>query len=75
MKKPTIQDLALHAISLQIAAAHRTFSLAEPVKDYYKTEKDDLILAFRNTRRCISADENGDRWGAEAAYNAMQGRI
>lgn len=71
MKTPTIADMLLHSLSLQIATAYH---VAREIP--LTTEaKDDLIMAFRNVRRHINKDEDGDRFGSFSAFQAMQGLV
>jgi hypothetical protein len=71
MKTPSKNDLMLHALSLQIAAAwhHLNAELGSSI------ECDDLLAAFRSVRRPIQLDDDGKRFGARIAYQAMQGNI
>ena len=65
-------DALLHKTSLQLAMAwHRS------QKDNCPHEvTDNLMQAYVNTRRAIQTrDENGKRFGARAAYFAMQGDV
>ena len=66
-------DALLHNASLQLAKAwhssHKHGTCPLEVTD-------DLMQAYVNTRRAIQTrDENGKRFGARAAYFAMQGEI
>ena len=63
-------DALLHQTSLQLAMAwHSSHKNNCPLE-----VTDDLMQAYVNTRRAIQTrDENGKRFGARAAYHAMQG--
>tara|TARA_R100001443_G_scaffold10276_1_gene19788 strand:- start:15 stop:335 length:321 start_codon:yes stop_codon:yes gene_type:complete len=65
-------DALLHKTSLQLAMAwHSSHKNNCPLE-----VTDDLMQAYVNTRRAIQTrDENGKRFGARAAYFAMQGEI
>ena len=65
-------DALLHQTSLQLAMAwHSSHKNNCPLE-----VTDDLMQAYVNTRRAIQTrDENGKRFGARAAYFAMQGEI
>ena len=65
-------DALLHQTSLQLALAWLTSQ-----KDNCPPEvSDDLLEAYIKTRRAIhTRDENGKRFGARAAYFAMQGDV
>ena len=70
MSKPNLLDLALHDASLAIA---RAYVGAYNTNTTDITVLDDLMVAFRNVRRHISKNEDGNRYGAHAAHRAMQG--
>ena len=63
-------DALLHQTSLQLAMAwHSSQKNNCPLE-----VTDDLLEAYIKTRRAIhTRDENGKRFGARAAYHAMQG--
>jgi hypothetical protein len=63
-------DALLHQTSLQLAMAWHSSQ-----KNNCSPEvSDDLLEAYIKTRRAIhTRDENGSRFGARAAYHAMQG--
>ena len=65
-------DALLHQTSLQLAMAWHSSH-----KDNCPLEvTDDLMQAYVNVRRAIQTrDENGKRFGARAAYHAMQGEF
>tara|TARA_Y100001963_G_scaffold40950_1_gene57436 strand:- start:606 stop:932 length:327 start_codon:yes stop_codon:yes gene_type:complete len=65
-------DALLHQTSLQLAMAwHSSHKNNCPLE-----VTDDLMQAYVNTRRAIQTrDENGKRFGARAAYFAMQGEV
>mgnify|MGYP003146734787 FL=1 len=65
-------DALLHKTSLQLALAwHSSHKDNCPLN-----VADDLMQAYVNTRRAIQTrDENGKRFGARAAYFAMQGEV
>ena len=66
-------DALLHQTSLQLAMAWHSSQ-----KDNNCTHEvtEDLLEAYIKTRRAIhTRDENGKRFGARAAYFAMQGEI
>ena len=70
MKNPTLLDLVLHDTSLAIAKAY-VGAYNNPGTDI--TVLDDLMTAFRNVRRHISKDADGNRYGSNVAHRAMQG--
>ena len=65
-------DALLHNASLQLAKAwHSSHKGDCPLE-----VTDDLMQAYVNVRRSIQTrDENGKRFGARAAYHAMQGEF
>jgi len=65
-------DALLHKTSLLLAMAWHSSH-----KDNCPHEvTEDLMQAYVNTRRAIQTrDENGKRFGARAAYFAMQGEV
>ena len=65
-------DALLHKTSLLLAMAwHSSHKDNCPLN-----VADDLLQAYVNTRRAIQTrDENGKRFGARAAYFAMQGEV
>lgn len=70
MKNPTLLDLVLHDTSLAIAKAY-VGAYNNPNTDI--TILDDLMIAFRNVRRHITKDGDGNRYGSNVAHKAMQG--
>ena len=63
----TLMDNHLHKISLDIAMAFKEY--------YAKGDMDtanQLLTAYRNIRRHISKGEDGKRYGAQEAHEAMQ---
>ena len=65
-------DALLHQTSLQLAMAWHSSHKDNCPHDV----TEDLMQAYVNTRRAIQTrDENGKRFGARAAYFAMQGEI
>jgi len=69
---PSNTDQILHSLSLRIAAAYHSIKVESVGED---PMLHDILDAFRSIRRGITRDENGKRWGASAAYKAMQGEI
>ncbi len=70
MKSPTLLDIALHDASLSIAKAY-VGAYNNSTTDI--TVLDDLMTAFRNVRRHINKDADGNRYGSNVAHRAMQG--
>ena len=65
-------DALLHNASLQLAKAWHSSQRGDCLPEV----TDDLLEAYIKTRRAIhTRDENGDRFGARAAYHAMQGEF
>ena len=65
-------DALLHNASLQLAKAWHSSHKS----DCPAGVTDDLMQAYVNVRRSIQTrDENGKRFGARAAYHAMQGEF
>ena len=70
MKNPNLLDIVLHDASLAIAKAY-VGAYNQSSTDI--TVLDDLMTAFRNVRRHISKDADGNRYGSNVAHRAMQG--
>lgn len=60
---PTLRDLTLHNLSLQIADAYRGIYNESTDSDMLN----DLLNAYRNVRRHISVMADGKRYGATKA--------
>jgi len=77
MFHPTVHDLTLHALSLQIAAAyHSTYEMRQRMtQEEAKEMADDLITAYRSIRRYIAKASDGKRHGAAQAHAMMQGMV
>lgn len=71
--RPSIRDLQLHALSLQVAAMYRSIHIESNGTE--SQALDDLLTAFRSIRRHISYENDDCRYGSHAAYLAMQGQI
>jgi hypothetical protein len=73
---PTLADMALHLASIAIANAYTTVYAINPQTNAIDDNLgQDMILAYRNVRRHINKGPDGKRYGHDAAYKAMQGRM
>lgn len=71
--RPTVRDLQLHALSLQVAAMYRSIHIESNGTNIQAL--DDLLAAYRSIRRHISYENDDCRYGSHAAFLAMQGQI
>ncbi len=71
--RPSVLDMQLHALSLQVAALYRELHIG----NYPERVdcKNDLLEAYRHIRRGIAFENDSFRWGSHSAYQAMQGMI
>jgi hypothetical protein len=71
--RPTVRDLQLHALSLQVAAMYRSIHIESNGTE--SQALDDLLAAYRSIRRHINYENDDCRYGSHAAFLAMQGQI